>query len=104
MRCTLLDQPDPLTTQIPTTSGSGLGGRSAPIVPYSLRSTHKRGTDTIRRALDEHIRQITSITISRDGQVVAHITPYTAAGVETDVDKLNVKISGDVSGNGAELG
>ena len=44
------------------------------------------------------------MSITRNGTPIASVTSYDAAWVESDLDRANVKVTGDVSGTSGELG
>ena len=52
----------------------------------------------------ETISHVASMTITRGGVPIATISTYTAAVVESDLDKSNLKVTGNVSSISGELG
>ena len=60
-------------------------------------STAKRSQSSASDAEDP-VLHLASLTISRDGQQVATVSSFTSAFVESDEDKPNLRVTGDVSG------
>ena len=96
MRCSLTSLSFALLT---TTPGTSLVGRSADdLLALTPRQSH------VKRTPHEPVEHVTSITISRNGDVVATVTTFTLPQVETAGDIINVKVTGNVTGNDNENG
>ena len=96
MRCSLTSlDPAPMTS----TPGTSLVGRSADdLLTLSPRQGH------VKRTSGAPVKHVSSITISRNDEVVATVTAFTLPQVETPADLLNVKVTGDTTGNETENG
>ena len=110
MRCGLNDDVSATMTSFPwlwltTTVSSGLVGKrdeTAEGTAENVSANTKRSSSPSFKA--DLIRHVTSVHITRDGLPVAAISIYTPAALESDLDKANSHVTGDVSQTSGELG
>lgn len=105
MRCSIGDDVINMvaTSATTTTEEPGLVGKRD--VGGSLnQETTTVGSDKRGISADEVIKHVASMTISRDDVPIATISTFTSAVVESDLDKANIKVRGDVSSDKGELG
>ena len=104
VRCGLDDLPsDNIDHTMMSSTPAGLVGRDIHSLenPNSIQDTSNENTPIQNT---DPIRHIASIVITRDNLPVAAISTYTPAKVESDLDRSNIQVTGDVSHTSGELG